>query len=144
MRGAGTGAVRRRTNQTLEMTTTSIERPRRRVDAMLFASIVVLLVPVVLGATHVPSMFAAGVAFERGQRAEARGDFRVAAHEYSNAARQLPASTLAIARKAIAAFHAGQFQIATDAIEALAGRKMPPELAREVNDVIEQLNNWMK
>src|SRR5436309_13769863 len=49
-----------------------------------------------------PRSLSASIAFERGQRAEAGGNFATAASEYARAVEVFPTSTLAVARLGIA------------------------------------------
>lgn len=99
-----------------------------------------LLVAVMVAVGEFPAALAASVAFERGQRAEATGAFPVALTEYEKVVRQFPTSTLALARKAIAAFHAGEYQVAEEAFDAIGGRKASSDIVREVNDAIDKMN----
>ena len=69
---------------------------------------VLLVGPFLFAAAHFPAALSAFVAFERGERAEAAGAFGVAVVEYTKVVQQFPNSTLALARKGISAFHAGQ------------------------------------
>ncbi|MEZ4770611.1 MAG: hypothetical protein R2844_19590 [Caldilineales bacterium] len=98
-----------------------------------------LVIPFLLAVARFPSALAAGVAFERGQRAETAGAYAVAVEEYTRVTQRFPSSTLAIARKGIAAFHAGQYQVADEAFDAILGREGSSDLVGEVNDVIDQM-----
>lgn len=102
-------------------------------------SAVVLVIPFLLALARFPSALAAGIAFERGQRAEAAGAYAVAVDEYTEVTQRFPSSTLAIARKGIAAFHAGQYQVAAEAFDAILGRETPSDIVSEVNAVIDQM-----
>jgi tetratricopeptide (TPR) repeat protein len=103
-------------------------------------SAAVLAVPFLLAIASFPSALAAGIAFERGRRAETSGDFPGAVEQYSKVVDRFPASTLAVARKGVAAFHAGQYEVAAEAFHKIAGQKASAEMAREVNDAIKQMN----
>jgi tetratricopeptide (TPR) repeat protein len=111
----------------------------RPLPRWLQVSALALLVPFLLAVANFPSAVTAGVAFERGRRAEARGEFAEAVAQYSRVVERFPTSTLAVARKGIAAFHAGQFQIAAEAFSTIGGQKASAEIAREVNDAISQM-----
>jgi lipoprotein NlpI len=99
----------------------------------------VLVVPLAIAILQFPSALAAGIAFERGQRDDAKGAFDLAVVEYSKVVERFPTSTLAVARKGIAAFHARQYQVALDTFNTIAGRDASPEIVREVNNAIEQM-----
>ena len=72
-------------------------------------------------------------------RGETKGAFSVALTEYAKVVRQFPNSTLALARMGIAAFHAGEYQVAAEAFDAINEREASSDIAREVNDAIEQM-----
>jgi hypothetical protein len=88
-----------------------------------------------------PIALSAAVSYERGRRAEARGAYGIAVTEYSRTVERFPASTLATARKGIAAFHAGQLDVAAEAFREVGGREASPEVVREVNEIIRQMES---
>lgn len=88
-----------------------------------------------------PATVGAGISFERGQRAEARGDYGAAVHEYEKTVKRFPDSTLPLARLGIASVHARQFSEADVCFQELSGRQTSAELANEVNAAIEELNS---
>jgi len=102
-------------------------------------SAVVLVVPLATAILQFPSTLTAGIAFERGRRADANGAFDLAVVEYSKVVERFPTSTLAVARKGMAAFHARQYQVAREAFNIIGGRDASPEIAREVNNAIDQM-----
>ena len=93
----------------------------------------------VAAAVRIPGTLALGLAFERGQRAEQRGDYPTAVARYQVVAETFPHSTIALARLGIAQFRAGQLATAETTLAKLAGRKTEKLLATEVNGVLEQL-----
>ena len=111
----------------------------RALPVWIRLSAIVLFIPFLLAVSRFPSALAAGVAFERGQRAEAAGAFAVAVDEYTKVTQRFPSSTLAIARKGIAAFHAGQYQVAAEAFDAISGSEASSDIVREVNAAIDQM-----
>lgn len=111
----------------------------RPVPRWILISAAALLVPFILAIAQFPAALAAGIAFERGHRAETTGDFSVALNEYAKVVRQFPNSTLALARMGLAAFHAGEYQVAAKAFDTIHGREASADIAREVNDAIEQM-----
>jgi hypothetical protein len=69
----------------------------------LWIKLVIILVGLVFlyALAKAPASFVASIAFERGQRAEAAGNFGTAATEYAKAVEQFPESTSAVARLGI-------------------------------------------
>jgi Flp pilus assembly protein TadD len=106
-----------------------------KVVVVVAATIALLAAAVV----RIPGTLALGLAFERGQRAEQRGDFSTAVARYQVVAESFPQSTTALARLGIAQFRAGQLASAETTLAKLAGHKTEKLLATEVNGVIEQL-----
>jgi len=84
-------------------------------------------------------MLASLTAFERGQKAEAAGNYETAASNYADAVERFPQSTLAIARLGIAQYRAGNRVAAIQTLNLLAGRQVPKELTTEVNAVIAEM-----
>jgi hypothetical protein len=116
----------------------------RPLPSWIQTSAVALVVPFVVAIARFPAAISAGVAFERGKRAEATGAFPAAVAEYEKVVRQFPNSTLALAREGIAAFHAGEYRVAVDAFDAIGGRKASPDIVREVNDTIDQMKKLQR
>jgi len=86
-----------------------------------------------------PSSLTAGIAFERGRRAEAARDYKLAEQQYAIVADRFPSSTLAIARLGIASYHAGDFLTAMKSFATLEGRETSESLASEVNVAIDDM-----
>lgn len=91
-----------------------------------------------------PASLSAGVAFERGQRAEASHNYREAMTQYEKVVRRFPNSTPALGRLCVAAFRAGQYDLAAAAVDRLEGRKTSEKLADEINPIVEQLSDIFK
>ncbi len=116
----------------------------RPLPRWILISAAALLVPLVLAISQFPAALAANIAMERGRRAETTGAFSVALTEYAKVVRQFPNSTRAVARKGIAAFHAGEYQVAAEAFDAIEGRDAPSDIVSEVNDAIEQMKKLQR
>jgi hypothetical protein len=86
-----------------------------------------------------PASVSAGVAFERGRRAEKAGDYSMAVSEYQKVAASFPDSTLALARLGISQYRAGNTVGAIGVFRELGGRKTSEKLAHEVNLVGSEL-----
>jgi len=84
----------------------------------------VVLVVLLFALNQFPSTFRAGLAYERGRRAEVARDYGRAASEYRNVVERFPDSTLALARLGIALLRAERFPEAADCFRKLAGRKV--------------------
>lgn len=113
-------------------------RPFPRWTKVAGCLIAVLLV---VAMARFPTALSAAVSYERGRRAEARGAYGIAVTEYSRTVERFPASTLATARKGIAAFRAGQLDVAAEAFREVGGREASPEVVREVNEIIGQMES---
>lgn len=104
-----------------------------------------LIVLAFLGATtQLQGSLAAGIAFARGQRAEATKDFATAVAEYRRVVQRFPDSTLALGRLGIVYYRAGDLREAATVFRRLAGRKASKELVREVNQVIAEMERKAK
>lgn len=103
-----------------------------------------VLAVTVLAFVRFPSTLMAGVAFERGQKAESTGNFKEAALQYGLVIRQFPESTLGLARMAISSYRAGMWKEAAEAFDKLGGRETSRELATEVNAALEDFNRQIK
>ena len=104
----------------------------------------VALLTLLFAISILPSTFNAGIAFERGRRAESARDYSLAAAEYQRVVTRFPDSTLALARLGINRLHAGQLPEAAAAFQKLGGRKTSKELAVEVNAAIDELDHKFK
>jgi hypothetical protein len=80
--------------------------------------------------------FEGGIAYQRGQRAEKKGDFPLAAEHYAQVVKRFPDSTLPLARLTITRILAGQFEEAEVPLTRLGGRQMPKKLADEVERIV--------
>jgi hypothetical protein len=103
-----------------------------------FAVILVALA-FVYALAKTPASLVASIAFERGQRAEAAGNFGLAAAEYAKAVEQFPQSISAVARLGIMQYRAGDRDAAIQTLRPLAGRQASKELMTEINAVIAEM-----
>ena len=88
-----------------------------------------------------PASVQAGIAFERGRRAEKAGNYPAAAGEYQKVVSRFPDSAEALARLGIAHYRAGNVREAARILDQVGGREAPDEdLAAEVNRVIEEMS----
>jgi len=86
----------------------------------------------------------AGVAFERGQAVEKKGDFAVAASEYGKVVARFPDSPSPLARWGITSWRAGKPRDAVEAFRRLSGRKLSRDLATEVDNTIQEMGRAIK
>jgi hypothetical protein len=98
-----------------------------------------ILVALAFALTRLPGSMLGAVAFERGQRAEAQGNYNGASAEYRKAADAFPGATLPMARLGIVRYQAGDHSEAARIFSYLAGRKSDPNLTAEVNGVITKM-----
>lgn len=82
----------------------------------------------------------AAIAFERGQRAEARGDFRAAEAEYRIVLDRFPGSTKALIRLAVAADRAEDLPATVEALKKLEGRSVDKDEHAAVDAVVADLD----
>ena len=86
-----------------------------------------------------PVALKAGIALERGRRAEGAKNYSTAVNEYEKVAHRYPGSTLAVARLGIVYYRGGRLPEALATLNRLAGRQTSKELAGEVNSVIREM-----
>lgn len=113
---------------------------RRPFPRWLTISCVVLLGILAIAAVRSMNSFRAGIAFERGKKAEQQRDYARAADYYQQVAERFPDSTLVLVRLAVTRFRAGQLREAGRVLERLSGRETSRELAAEVNELIRSIN----
>jgi hypothetical protein len=100
---------------------------------------VAVAVALAFALTRLPGSMLGAIAFERGQRDEAQGNYNEASAEYRKAADAFPDATLPTARLGIVRYHAGDFSGAARIFNYLAGRKADAKLTAEVNGVIKNM-----
>jgi TolA-binding protein len=100
---------------------------------------VVVLMLVLLGLTRFPASLRAGTAFTRGRRAEAAGQYAVAAKEYRVVLERFPDCTKAIQRLGVSEYRAGNMREAVQALRQLSGRSADEASIREVNQVVGEI-----
>lgn len=86
-----------------------------------------------------PSSLRAGVAFERGRRAEAASNYAAAIDEYQQVFKLFPDSNVVAARLAIACYLGRRPQEAAPAMRILSGRKLPKAMVDEINWAIKKM-----
>jgi len=113
-----------------------VDRPLPRWIQVVTAFIGLVLV---LSLVQFPLSLSAGIAFERGRRAEVARNYKLAEQQYAIVAKRFPSSTLAIARLGIVSYRAGDLLTAIKSFEKLGGRETSEELAGEVNAVADAM-----
>ena len=86
-----------------------------------------------------PAKLGAGIAFERGQRAEAAGEFARAASYYDATLEGVPDSTVALARSTITHWRAGERTQAARSLRQLEGRPLPSEVADDLRAMLKEM-----
>jgi hypothetical protein len=112
---------------------------QRPFPTWLKGSAVLVTMVIVLSLSKFPTSLAAGIAFERGNRATLKGNHTIAAVQYQNVADIFPNSTLALARSGIAYYKAGNLHQAISVLQKLGGRKASKQLVDEVNQTIKEI-----
>jgi hypothetical protein len=86
-----------------------------------------------------PESLSAGVAFERGQRAEKAGNFQEAIKEYKIAKKKFEYSTMITGRIGISMYKDGDFSQAITVLNTLVGKEVNKELVKEVNSAFDDM-----
>src|SRR5262249_61878610 len=97
-----------------------------------------------LALVRFPASLRAGIAFERGRRAEAARNYPLAATEYQIVADQFPDSTLALGRLGICDYRAGRLDQSFSIFHRLGGRETSPELAGEINQIAGEVQSRLR
>jgi hypothetical protein len=117
---------------------------RRPLPIWLLASAVGIGLVTLFAMTQFPKALSAGIAFQRGKRAEVAGKHKRAADEYQVVVDRFPNSLQARARLGIARFKAGDLPAAFEEFKQLADRKLRGPLADEVNRLLAGLKDRLK
>jgi hypothetical protein len=117
---------------------------RRPVPGWLLVTSALVLVVVLIALIRVPAALEAGIAMERGRRAEAAKDYSVAVAEYQRIVTRYPKATEARARLGISHFRAGHLSEAVATLDSLSGEKTDDDLADEVNGVIAEIESLVE
>jgi hypothetical protein len=112
---------------------------RRPLPVWIWGVFGVVVLVLLAALARFPASVSAGVAFERGRRAEKAGHYALAVSEYQKVTGCFPDSTLALARLGIAQYRAGNTAEAVGVFRELGGRKTSERLAGEVNQVGSEL-----
>ena len=99
----------------------------------VLAALAALALIVGIALIRLPGVAGAGVAFERGERAERGGDFPAAAVQYRIVVRRFPDATLALVRLAVASAHTGNVRETLAVFDKLSGRTLSNDLIAELN-----------
>lgn len=112
---------------------------KRPLPLWIKLAIILVALVFVYALAKTPASLVASIAFERGQRAEADGNYATAAKEYAKAVDKFPDSTSAVARLGIAQYRAGDHDAAVQTLRSIAGRQAPKELTTEINAVVAEM-----
>lgn len=101
---------------------------------------VLMVIVLIVALIRFPSTIKAGIAFERGTRAEAAGKYLTAMEEYNIVTERFPDSTLSLGRLFITTYNNGRINEAYEIFQKIAGRKPSDQsFVSEVNGVVERL-----
>jgi hypothetical protein len=118
---------------------------RRPVPPWITGTGVLIAIMLAVALVKFPASLGAGLAYERGQRAERARDYARAVSEYERVVRRFPDSTEATARLGVAHFRAGHLLEAAVTLDKIGGRESPSkELASEVSQVWEEIEKKIK
>jgi hypothetical protein len=101
-----------------------VELSSRPFPPGVWAFLAAFAIVFLLALLRLPGAVAAGVTFERGQRAEARGDFNTAADRYIAVIRRFPEATSVLVRGAVVSAEAGRAKEGHALLNRLRGRTL--------------------
>lgn len=87
-----------------------------------------------------PESLIAGIAFERGQRAEAAKQYKAAAEQYMLAINRFADSKIITARLGISLYKAGEYNDAIKILDPLSGKEMSKELVAEIQPIFDDFD----
>ena len=99
----------------------------------------IVLIALVASLIKFPRALEAGVAFERGRKAEARGDHAQAASHYSEALAEFPGSTKILIRLGIVYLRKGDMAQGVEVLDRLEGKHLSREQAQEIDQAIKAI-----
>jgi TolA-binding protein len=88
-----------------------------------------------------PKALRVGIAYDRAQRFEAAGNYVNAEKNYQQVVTAYPDSTDTLAHLGLAAYHAGDYDVAADAFNKIGQNELDNDVADQVNAAITDLNN---
>ncbi|MBV9467809.1 MAG: hypothetical protein JO316_00200 [Abitibacteriaceae bacterium] len=91
-----------------------------------------------------PASLSAGIAFDRGHRAETSQHYTEAVTQYQKVVTRFPDSTPVLVRLCVVSFHAGQLDVTAHTLNKLQGRELSKEQADEVYTVSDKLEALVK
>lgn len=83
----------------------------------------------------------AGIACEKGWKAQQEGRHSTAIKKYEQALGQFPGSAVIAARLAISYFHNERIEKCTEMLNRIEGKKLPGKLVSQVNRIVEKLDS---
>jgi hypothetical protein len=117
---------------------------RRPLPSWIRGSSVAISLVVLFALARFPLALKADLAFERGNRASAAGNYRLATAEYGIAAAQYPDSLRILPLLAIASYRAGDWEVTAASLRKLSGRELTPGEAAELNQIVHEMDQKMK
>ena len=115
--------------------------PKKPVPLSIKILLPVLAALLISAAFIFPSVLKAGLACERGRKAQQEGRHSTAIREYGQAISQFPDSTVIIARLAISYFHNERIDECSELLDSISGRKLPDKLCSQVNGIVEKMDS---
>lgn len=112
---------------------------RRPFPLLIKLSALFLVVALAFALTRFERSIRAGIAFDQGRRAEKKPDYERAAESYKEVVALFPDSVPALVRLAKAHYRAGHLNEAASALQRLAGRRIPRDLASDYERVFREV-----
>ncbi len=117
---------------------------KRPIPIWISAIGVLALLLMLIAFTKFPAALRAGIAYDRGQKAEASGKYALAETNYLIASKQYPDSLTTRGRVAVTAFDAGDYGTAADMLDSLANKDMDKDEADELNALGDKIDAKLK
>jgi hypothetical protein len=109
------------------------------IPAWVTLSACLVLFVMVFAFAEFPKSLSSGIYWERGHRAEDRGDYNLAATNYERVMADYPECTNVLARTAICDCKSGRFLEAAGPLRKLEGREASKELIDELNAAVAEM-----
>lgn len=102
----------------------------------------IIIIILILSLVKFPSSVKAGVAHERGVRAEKEKRYITTMNEYEKILNKYPNSTLALAKLSIAYYQNGKIDEAVETINKIVGQEVDEDLIKELDTVTDNISTF--
>lgn len=120
----------------------TLSRPSIPLWIKTFVVVVALLV--LYAFSNFPRSLKVAIQYQRAQKAEAAGNFRLAESCYRSVSNKYPDDTDLLVRLEITSFKAGDYETSVETFSKLDGRTIDKDQVAELNDIQTQLDKFAK